>query len=91
LLIYSGGSKSAPLSLLSGLSVISPLPALQVIFLLSAKRPALTENIISVIETMALPAMSAGLITGMGYLAFAMLFTVIMCAVIIVYNHMDFA
>ena len=35
-------------------------------------------------------AMGAGLITGMGYLGFAFLFTAIMCAVFIVYNRLDF-
>ena len=35
-------------------------------------------------------AMGAGLIAGMGYLAYAALFTVIMCAVLMLYNHMDF-
>lgn len=35
-------------------------------------------------------AMSAGLIAGMGYLAYALLFSIIMCAVFILYNHMDF-
>lgn len=34
-------------------------------------------------------AMSTGLIAGMGYLAFAALFTVIMCAVFLVYNRLD--
>ena len=35
-------------------------------------------------------AMGAGLIAGMGYLAFALLFTVIMCAVFVLYNRLDF-
>lgn len=35
-------------------------------------------------------AMGAGLITGMGYLGFAVLFTVIMCAMSILYNRLDF-
>lgn len=35
-------------------------------------------------------AMGAGLITGMGYLGYAVLFTVIMCAVFIIYNRIDF-
>lgn len=35
-------------------------------------------------------AMGAGLIAGMGYLGFALLFTVIMCAVFILYNRLDF-
>ncbi len=35
-------------------------------------------------------AMGAGLIAGMGYLAFSLLFTVIMCAVSIFYNCLDF-
>ncbi|MBR5453825.1 MAG: DUF4956 domain-containing protein [Clostridia bacterium] len=35
-------------------------------------------------------AMGAGLITGMGYLGFALLFTAIMCVVFIVYNSLDF-
>lgn len=34
-------------------------------------------------------AMGAGLITGMGYLGFALLFTVVMCAVFLLYNHLD--
>ncbi|MBQ8551544.1 MAG: DUF4956 domain-containing protein [Clostridia bacterium] len=34
-------------------------------------------------------AMGAGLITGMGYLGFAVLFTVIMCAVFLFYNRLD--
>ncbi len=35
-------------------------------------------------------AMGAGLITGMGYLGFAALFTAVMCVVFVVYNHIDF-
>ena len=35
-------------------------------------------------------AMGAGLIAGMGYLGFAVLFTVVMCAVFLLYNHLDF-
>ena len=35
-------------------------------------------------------AMRAGLITGMGYLGFAVLFTAIMCAVFLLYNRIDF-
>lgn len=35
-------------------------------------------------------AMGAGLITGMGYLGFAALFTAVMCAVFMLYNHLDF-
>ena len=35
-------------------------------------------------------AMAAGLIAGMGYLGFAALFTVIMCAIFILCNHLDF-
>ena len=35
-------------------------------------------------------AMGAGLIAGMGYLGFAVLFTVVMCAVFILYNCLDF-
>lgn len=34
-------------------------------------------------------AMGTGLITGMGYLGFAVLFTIVMCAVFILYNRMD--
>ena len=33
--------------------------------------------------------MGAGLIAGMGYLGFAMLFTVVMCAVFLLYNRLD--
>ena len=39
--------------------------------------------------TMLFLAMGAGLICGMGYLAFALLFTVVMCALSILYNHLD--
>lgn len=35
-------------------------------------------------------AMGTGLITGMGYLGFAVLFTLIMCAVFVLYNKLDF-
>ena len=35
-------------------------------------------------------AMGTGLITGMGYLSFAVLFTAIMCAVFMLYNRLDF-
>lgn len=35
-------------------------------------------------------AMGAGLIAGMGYLAFAALFTVVMCAVFLLYSHLQF-
>ena len=35
-------------------------------------------------------AMGAGLITGMGYLGFAVLFTLVMCAVFVLYNCLDF-
>ena len=35
-------------------------------------------------------AMGSGLIAGMGYLGFAVLFTVIMCAMFILYNRLDF-
>ena len=35
-------------------------------------------------------AMGAGLITGMGYLAFALLFTVIMCAMLLLCSQLDF-
>ena len=35
-------------------------------------------------------AMGAGLIAGMGYLGFATLFTIILCAVFMVYNKLDF-
>lgn len=40
--------------------------------------------------TMLFLAMGAGLITGMGYLGFALLFTLIMCILSIFYNHLDF-
>ena len=39
--------------------------------------------------TMLFLAMGAGLMTGMGYLGYALLFTVIMCALSILYNHLD--
>jgi len=35
-------------------------------------------------------AMGAGLIVGMGYLGFAVLFTLVMCAVFVLYNCLDF-
>ena len=35
-------------------------------------------------------AMGAGLIAGMGYLAFALLFAVVMCAMFVFYNRLDF-
>ena len=35
-------------------------------------------------------AMGAGLIAGMGYIGFAVLFTVVMCAVFMLYNRLDF-
>ena len=35
-------------------------------------------------------AMASGLITGMGYIGYAILFTVIMCAVFMLYNLLDF-
>ena len=34
--------------------------------------------------------MGAGLIAGMGYLGFAALFTLVMCIVFLLYNHLDF-
>jgi len=40
--------------------------------------------------TMLFLAMSAGLICGMGYLAFALLFTVLMCIITLLYNACDF-
>ncbi len=40
--------------------------------------------------TMLFLAMGAGLIAGMGYLGFALLFAVIMCLLIILYNRLDF-
>jgi len=39
--------------------------------------------------TMLFLAMGAGLIAGMGYLGFALLFTVIMCALCLIYNQLD--
>lgn len=35
-------------------------------------------------------AMGAGLITGMGYLGFALLYTVILCGIFLLYNRLDF-
>jgi len=35
-------------------------------------------------------AMGAGLIAGMGYLGFSVLFTAVMCAVFVLYNRLDF-
>lgn len=35
-------------------------------------------------------AMGAGLIAGMGYLGFAALFTIVMCAMFVLYNRLDF-
>lgn len=35
-------------------------------------------------------AMGTGLIAGMGYIGFAVLFTLVMCIMFIVYNHIDF-
>ena len=40
--------------------------------------------------TMLFLAMGAGLIAGMGYFAFALLFTVILCALSVLYNRLDF-
>ena len=40
--------------------------------------------------TMLFLAMGAGLISGMGYLGFAVLFTVIMCLFCVLYNRLDF-
>ena len=40
--------------------------------------------------TMLFLAMGAGLVCGMGYLAFALLFTVLMCAITLLYNRVDF-
>lgn len=40
--------------------------------------------------TMLFVAMGAGLVSGMGYLGYALLFTVIMCAFCILYSHLDF-
>lgn len=35
-------------------------------------------------------AMGTGLICGMGYLGFALVFTIVMCAIFIIYNRIDF-
>jgi len=35
-------------------------------------------------------AMGAGLIAGMGYIGFALLFTVVMCIIFVLYNRLDF-
>ena len=40
--------------------------------------------------TMLFLAMGAGLIAGMGYLGFALLFAAIMCGLCLLYNHLDF-
>lgn len=40
--------------------------------------------------TMLFLAMGSGLISGMGYLAFAVLFTIILCAINLLYNQLDF-
>lgn len=40
--------------------------------------------------TMLFLAMGSGLIAGMGYLGFAMLFTIVMCVFCIFYNYLDF-
>ena len=40
--------------------------------------------------TMLFLAMGAGLIAGMGYLGFALLFTIIMCLISMLYNQLDF-
>lgn len=40
--------------------------------------------------TMLFLAMGAGLIAGMGYLGYALLFTVTMCGFSLLYNHLDF-
>ncbi len=40
--------------------------------------------------TMLFLAMGAGLITGMGYLGFSLLFTIIMCIITLLYQHIDF-
>ena len=40
--------------------------------------------------TMLFLAMGSGLIAGMGYLGFSVLFTIIMCAISILYNQLDF-
>lgn len=39
--------------------------------------------------TMLFLAMGAGLMTGMGYLGYALLFTVIMCTLSVLYSHLD--
>ncbi|MBQ3073070.1 MAG: DUF4956 domain-containing protein [Ruminococcus sp.] len=35
-------------------------------------------------------AMGAGLVAGMGYLGYAVLFTLLMCVIFVIYNHLDF-
>lgn len=40
--------------------------------------------------TMLFIAMGSGLIAGMGYLGFALLFTIIMCVLSVIYNRLDF-
>ncbi|MBP3700375.1 MAG: DUF4956 domain-containing protein, partial [Lachnospiraceae bacterium] len=40
--------------------------------------------------TMLFLAMAAGLMAGMGYLGFGLLFTLILCVLVVLYNHMDF-
>lgn len=35
-------------------------------------------------------AMGTGLIVGMGYLGFAVIFTIVMCLMFLIYNHLDF-
>lgn len=40
--------------------------------------------------TMLFLAMGAGLMAGMGYLGYALLFTVVMCLISVVYNQLDF-
>lgn len=40
--------------------------------------------------TMLFLAMGSGLISGMGYLGYSILFTVLMCAITVLYNHLDF-
>ncbi|CUH92815.1 DUF4956 domain-containing protein [Herbinix luporum] len=40
--------------------------------------------------TMLFLSMSSGLIAGMGYLTFAIFFTVLMCTLVVVYNQLDF-
>lgn len=40
--------------------------------------------------TMLFLAMGSGLICGMGYLGFSLLFTLLMCAMTMLYNHLDF-